>query len=215
MCSGVAQAAAPRRRSSGMPSSWRIHLSVGPVARVLSRSPVPGAENSRGQIASARKHPCSLKTLKSYGSWTMENLLNQVDVPEQIVVRRSGHLITREEVAEAIPERLSRNEVFQEQCKLPQTLSVFCSRLGLNRECRFARHSHRIGPDAAPDEVLARVRRASRPSCRLWPWRTAACVAELCICWRARNSRSRVSKPRPIKRKWRSEASRWNTTISI
>jgi hypothetical protein len=40
-------------------------------------------------------------------------LLNQVDAPEQIVVRRSGHIVTREEVAAAIRRTLGSNETFK------------------------------------------------------------------------------------------------------
>lgn len=40
------------------------------------------------------------------------NLLSRVDVPEQIVVHRSGHLVTREEVAEAIRRMLAGNQAF-------------------------------------------------------------------------------------------------------
>ena len=40
------------------------------------------------------------------------DLLGQVDVPEQIVVHRLGHLVTREEVAEAIRRMLAGNQTF-------------------------------------------------------------------------------------------------------
>lgn len=39
------------------------------------------------------------------------NLSSRVTVPEQIVVRRSGHLVTREEVAEAIRGTLTHNRI--------------------------------------------------------------------------------------------------------
>jgi hypothetical protein len=41
-----------------------------------------------------------------------EHLLNDVDVPDRILVRRSGRLITKEEVMEAIRTTLRRNEMF-------------------------------------------------------------------------------------------------------
>jgi len=78
---------------------------------LVGRSPQPGSIRvlSSGEIVQ----------LLNGGS-----LLSQVDVPEQIVVHRSGRLITREEVAEAIRRTFSRNETFRNTQVAPEDIRL-------------------------------------------------------------------------------------------
>lgn len=52
------------------------------------------------------------------------NILGKLEVPSRIVIHRSGHLITREEVAEAIRRTLSRNEEFRGVQVLPENVRL-------------------------------------------------------------------------------------------
>lgn len=53
-----------------------------------------------------------------------EDLLGRVDVPEQIVIHRSGHIVTREEVADAIRKTLGRNENFKDIQIMPEDIRL-------------------------------------------------------------------------------------------
>jgi hypothetical protein len=80
-----------------LPDSSPVDIRVSAQEMLVGKSPQPGSIRvlSSGEI---------VRLLKS------GNLLRQVNVPEQIVVHRLGHLVTREEVAEAIRKTLSRNQ---------------------------------------------------------------------------------------------------------
>jgi hypothetical protein len=52
------------------------------------------------------------------------DLLNQVVVPEQVVVHRLGHLVTREEVANAIRKTLGRNPGFSSAQIAPEDIRL-------------------------------------------------------------------------------------------
>jgi hypothetical protein len=98
------------------PSAVRI-----PAQEILiGRSPQPGSVRvlSSGEI---------VRLLND------ENLLGRVDVPEQIVVHRFGHLVTREEVAEAIQKTLGRNETFKNVQIAPDDLR-FAARVTVSAE---------------------------------------------------------------------------------
>jgi hypothetical protein len=79
-----------------LPESSPAALRVSAQEILVGKSPQPGSMRvlSSGEI---------VRLLNS------GNLLSRVTVPEQIVVHRTGHLVTREEVAEAIRKTLSRN----------------------------------------------------------------------------------------------------------
>ncbi len=61
------------------------------------------------------------------------DLLSRVDVPEQIVVHRLGHLVTREEVAEAIRRMLAGNQTFGNVQIAPEDLQ-FAARVTVPAE---------------------------------------------------------------------------------
>lgn len=72
---------------------------------------------AQGILIGSAPQPGSVRVLSSgeiVRLLDQENLTGQVLVPEQIVIHHSGHLITREEVANAIQRTLSRNETFKD-----------------------------------------------------------------------------------------------------
>ena len=79
------------------------------------------------------------------------NLLSQVDVPEQIVVHRLGHLVTREEVAEAIRRMLAGNQTFGNVQIAPEDVR-FAARVTVSAE-EAELHVTRVELDPALQEM--------------------------------------------------------------
>ena len=70
---------------------------------------------ARGILVGQSPQPGSIRVLSNEAMVRLldgEKMLNDLDVPEQILVRRSGRPITREEVTDAIRTTLRRNEMF-------------------------------------------------------------------------------------------------------
>jgi hypothetical protein len=113
MCGGVAQAARikiPLIREAVV-RGGSIYLSD----LLPNTSPSEIRVLARGILVGQSPQPGSIRVLSNDAMVRLlgeENLLNDVDVPEQILVRRAGRLITKEEVMEAIHTTLRRNEMF-------------------------------------------------------------------------------------------------------
>jgi hypothetical protein len=113
MCGGVAEAARikiPLIREAVV-RGGSIYLSD----LLPDTSPSEIRIMARGILVGQSPHPGSIRVLSNGAMVRLlgeENMLNDVDVPEQILVRRSGRPITREEVMEAIDTTLRRNEMF-------------------------------------------------------------------------------------------------------
>jgi hypothetical protein len=72
-------------------------------------------DTARGIVVGQSPQPGSIRVLSGDALVRIlgeENMLNDVDVPEQILVRRSGRAITRQEVTDAVRTTLRRNEMF-------------------------------------------------------------------------------------------------------
>jgi hypothetical protein len=83
-----------------LPESSPTAISIPAHDIVIGRSPQPGSTRV-------------LSSAEIVRSLDGEKILNEVAVPQQIVVHRAGHLITREEVADAVRRTLNRNEALR------------------------------------------------------------------------------------------------------
>jgi hypothetical protein len=80
---------------------------------------------ARGILVGQSPQPGSTRVLSNDAMVRLlgdENLLNEVDVPDRILVRRSGRPITREEVMDAVRTTLRRNEMFTSVEIAPEAL---------------------------------------------------------------------------------------------
>lgn len=116
VCSGVAKAADTK---TPLIQDVVVHGSSVYLSDLLPESS-PGALRVSAQkvLLGGSPQPGSIRVLSNAEIKQLlhddnENLLSQVNVPEQVAIRRSGHRITREEVAEAIQIALSRDVAFR------------------------------------------------------------------------------------------------------
>jgi hypothetical protein len=88
-------------------------------------SPSEIRDTARGILVGQSPQPGSIRVLSNDALVRLlgeENMLNDVDVPEKILVRRSGRAITKEEVTEAIGTTLRRNEIFAGAAVAPEAV---------------------------------------------------------------------------------------------
>ena len=121
MCSGVVHAAAPK---TALLREAVVHGGSIFLSDLLPTSAPPGVRVPAQEILVGQSpQPGSVRVLSIDTLVRLlddQNMLNEVDVPEQIVVRRSGHLITNQEVTEAIRATLSRNRMFSTVQIMPE-----------------------------------------------------------------------------------------------